>query len=309
LTVTDFLKNVEQPDFTTIERRNNLDHCLYRWSDIEPLVESGFFKKRSELDYSDGQIPVNLDEYAEFGVPLLVFGPDWLRMKDEVPRSVLRESFQSWYDDTLDKESPLQVELALFNEFLYRFDYSWKPKSTFEERLSEYADVARHWAHRELWPERPWRLAGFPKLPRCSISNSYSGASEKGADSEAFSQHETKCKILRGFIRIVPGILSKPSIWFTCVNEKSLIGFGSSRGMNLMNSSYDTEEIELVTNVRGDDVFFVRSGSALEPVIYRRETERQDITRKKVAILRIGKDEVEIKLPEPNAAVVLTHTR
>ena len=78
--------------------------------------------------------------------------------------------------------------------------------------------------------------------------------------------------------------------------------------MNLGISSYDIE-IELLTNERGDDVFFVRSGSHLKPVIYRRETERQDITRKKVAILRIGKDEVGIKFPGPNVAVVLTHTR
>jgi hypothetical protein len=125
MAVTDFLENVAQPDFTTIERRINLDHCLYRWSDIKPLVESGFFRKRSGLGYSNGEIPVNLEEFAEFGFPLLnVRGPGWLRMKDEVPGSVLRESFKSWYDDTLDKESPLQVELALFNEFLYRFDYS-----------------------------------------------------------------------------------------------------------------------------------------------------------------------------------------
>src|SRR5271168_3409618 len=97
----------------------------------------------------------------------------------------------------------------------------------------------------------------------------------------------------------MPGILSKPSIWFTCVNDKGF-GLGSSWGMNLVTSSYDTE-IELLTNVCGDDVFFVRSGSHLKQVIYRRETERQDITRKKVAILSIGKDTAEIKLPGPNA--------
>jgi len=95
----------------------------------------------------------------------------------------------------------------------------------------------------------------------------------------------------------MPGILSKPSIWFTCVNDKRF-GLGSSWGMNLVTSSYDTE-IELLTNVCGDDVFFVRSGSHLKQVIYRRETERQDITRKKVAILSIGKDTAEIKLPGP----------
>src|SRR5271154_6992020 len=166
--VTDFLDKVDQPDFTTIERRKNLDHCLYRWSDIKPLVESGFFEKRSGLDYSDGQIPINLEEFAEFGFPLLnIQARLGLRVKNEAPGSVLRESFKSWYDDTLDEKSPLQVELALFNEFLYRFDYSWEPKFTFEERLAEYADVARHWAHKELWPGRPWRLAGFPKPPRC----------------------------------------------------------------------------------------------------------------------------------------------
>ena len=53
----------------TLESRENLDHRLYRWSDIEPLVVNGYLKNKynKRKPGNNAPIPFNPEEYAEFG--------------------------------------------------------------------------------------------------------------------------------------------------------------------------------------------------------------------------------------------------
>src|SRR5204862_2476467 len=57
--------------FKTLESRENLDHRLYRWSDIEPMVVDGYLKNKlnkrnKRKPSSNAPIPFNPEEYAEF---------------------------------------------------------------------------------------------------------------------------------------------------------------------------------------------------------------------------------------------------
>ncbi len=64
-------------------------------------------------------------------------------------------------------------------------------------------------------------------------------------------------------------------------------------------------DFELLTSPERDDVLLARTARNrnLKPVIYERDIERADITMRKVAIVSVRKESVEIKLPGPGARV------
>jgi hypothetical protein len=299
----DFLK--------TLDSRENLDHRLYRWSDIEPLVVNGSLQKekwkfgrRHRSDF----IPFNPEEYAEFGFYQL--GNDeeeeWIEMSQEFPQLLIDETLEYWNASPFDQYSPIVIELALFNEFHYRFDYSWEPKPTQEDRLAEYASVARHWTEGDMWRKRPWQLSDFPRTPRCSISNPYSQEYDKYMDRTRFGAHQEQCNLRRALIRACPQILSNPEVWSRCVSTN---GFDASirlaRSARLTNkpARHRNLDFELLTKTKAHDVLMTRAFRKLKSVIYERRFERQDITMRKVAIVSIRKGSVEIKLPRPDARV------
>ena len=176
----------------TLESRENLDHRLYRWSDIEPMVVNRYLKNRHNKRKPDTNVPIPFNpEYAEFGFEQLNNQErDWLEMSRDFPKISLDEIMPSWNNAPFDKYSPILIELALFNEFHYRFDYLWEPKRTHQEQVVEYASVARHWTENDMWVQRPWRLSALPETPRCSVSNPYAQQCHRDMDQEAYSEHQ-----------------------------------------------------------------------------------------------------------------------
>ena len=296
----------------TLESRENLDHRLYRWSDIEPMVVNGSLKKkgkqRKPADYHR-DIPFNPEEYAEFGFEQLnKIKHDWLDMNSELPQVFLDDTMQTWNTPPFDKYSPISIEVALFSEFHYRFHYSWQPKRTHQERVIEYASVARHWTEKDMWGQRPWRISAFPKTPRCSISNPYAHQFHKDVEQEAFSEHQRQCKLRRALIRSYPAILSCPDVWCRCVSASDFeesVSLATSAHLTQKSVRHFNLDFELLTNSQRDDVLLARiaRNRSLKPVIYERWIEPEDITMRKVAIVSVRKESVEIKLPGPDARV------
>jgi hypothetical protein len=64
-----------------------------------------------------------LSERALVGVP-------------SIPKISLDETIRSWNNAPFDKYSPILIEVALFNEFHYRFDYSWELRRTHQEQVA-----------------------------------------------------------------------------------------------------------------------------------------------------------------------------
>jgi hypothetical protein len=302
--VEDFLK--------TIESRENLDHRIYQWSDIDPMVVNGYLKKKGKqckpANYHRN-IPFNPEEYAEFGFWQLNNDPsDWLAMSRDLPQHFLNETMQTWNIAAFDKYSPILIEVTLFSEFHYRFNYSWEPKPTLQERVAEYASVARHWTARDTWGKRPWRICAFPETPRCSISNPYAQQFHKDMDQDAFSKHQRQCKLRRALIRSYPAILSNPNVWCRCVSMSEFdesISLAKSAQLTQKRIRHYNLDFELLTSLERDDVLLARTARNrnLKPVIYERYFERVDITMRKVAIVSVRKESVEIKLPGPGARV------
>ena len=300
----DFLK--------TIESRENLDHRLYQWSDIEPMVVNGYLKKKGKPckpAHYHRDIPFNPEEYAEFGFEQLnTEEHDWFLVNWDYPKYFLDEIMQTWNIPPFDKYSPILIEVTLFTEFHYRFNYSWEPKRTHQERVAEYASVARHWTERDMWDQRPWRISAFPKTPRCSISNPCARQCQKDMDQDAFSKHQRQCKLRRALIRSYPAILSNPDVWSRCVNVSEFdesISLATSAHLTQKPIRHRNLDFELLTSPDGYDVLLTRTARNrnLKPVIYERSIELPDITMRKVAIVSVRKQSVEIKLPGPGARV------
>src|SRR5580700_9401871 len=166
---------------------------------------------------STSPIPFNPEEYAEFGFnQYFNDATDWRVMSRNFPKISLDEAKRSWNNAPFNKYSPIWIEVALFNEFQYRFDYSWERKSTHKQQLVEYALVARYWTERNIWPRRPWRLSAFPDPPRCSVSNPYPQQYHRDMDQEAYVEYMKQCKLRRALIRAYPTILSNPDVWCRC---------------------------------------------------------------------------------------------
>jgi hypothetical protein len=298
----DFLK--------TLESRENLDHRLYRWSDIEPLVVNGSLKEKwkSGRRHRNDFIPFNPEEYAEFSFEQLDYDEEeeWMEMIWKFPQLLLKETLEYWTASPFDKYSPILIEAALFNEFHYRFDYSWEPKPTQQDRVSEYASVARHWTEGDMWHKRPWRLSEFPETPRCSVSNPYAQQCHKRMDQARFSDHQRQCNLRRALIRAYPATLSNPDVWSRCVRmsdfDESICLARSARLTNRP-ARHRNLDFELLTKKSAHDVLMTRASPKLKPVFYERYFERKDITMRKVAIVSIRKGSVEIKLPGPDARV------
>jgi len=295
----------------TLESRENLDHRLYRWSDIEPMMVNGYLKKKwnKRKPGNNAPIPFNPEEYAEFGFEQSNNEQgDWFEMRRNFPKISLDEIMRSWNNAPVDKYSPLLIEVALFNEFHYRFNYSWEIKGTYQERVAEYASVARHWTERDMWGQRPWRLSAFPATPRCSVSNPYAQQYHRDMDQEAYLEHQKQCKLRRALIRAYPAILSFPDVWCRCMNVSDFdnsVSLATSARLNNKPTRHHNLDFELLTRLKHDDVLLTRTARNrdLKPVIYKRYVEREDITLRKVAIVSIRKDSVEIKLPSQDARV------
>lgn len=295
----------------TLESRENLDHRLYRWSDIEPLVVNGYLKNKYNKRKPGDNAPIrfNPEEYAEFGFEQFYHEElDWLEMSRNLPKISLDETMRSWNNAPFDKYSPILIEVALFNEFHYRFDYSWERKRTHQEQVVEYASVARHWTERDMWGQRPWRLSAFPTTPRCSVSNPCAQQCHRDMDQEAYSEHQKQCKLRRALIRAYPTILSNPDVWCRCVNTSQFdqsVSLATSARLNNKPRRHHNLDFELLTSLKHDDALLIRTARNrdLKPVIYVRYVEREDITLRKIAIVSIRKDSIEIKLPGPGARV------
>ena len=67
-------------------------------------------------------------------------------------------------------------------------------------------------------------------------------------------------------------------------------------------------DFELLTKITAHDVLMTRASPKLKPVIYERYIERADITMRKVAIVSVRKESVEIKLPGPGARIKFRET-
>jgi hypothetical protein len=215
---------------------------------------------------------------------------------------------RSWNNIPFDKYSPILIEVALFNEFCYRFDYSWELKRTHREQVAEYASIARHWTEKDMWDQRPWRLSAFPKTPRCSVSNPYAQQYHRDMDQDAYSEHQQQSKLRRALIRAYPAILSDPDIWCLCVNASEFdmsVSLAISARLRSKRTRGHNFDFELLTSLKHDDVLLTRTARnrVLKSVIYERFVECQDITIRKVAIVSIRKDSIEIKLPGPGARV------
>ena len=305
--------NGSQDVLETLQSRENLSHRLYQWSDIEPLVAKGCLKKKRIAAYHHRSkaIPFNPEEHAEFR-----FHQRANRELDyrEIEQFylhivVLDEILQFWDYDTLHTRSPILIELALFNEFRYLFDYSWSPKPTRQEQVEEYIRVARHWLEEATWLRRPWRLSAFPQTPRCSVSNPFARQCHKDIDLEAFSEHQRQCRLRRALIQAYPAILSNPAVWCRCINF-STSQFDESVSLaacvrSLVNySKLPDIDFELLTNPCGDDVRLMRTGKDLKPRFYNRSHyEEEDVTAKKVAVVSIRNDSSQIRLLESDARV------
>jgi hypothetical protein len=295
----------------TLESRENLDHRLYRWSDIEPMVVNGFLKSKlnKRKPGNNASIPFNPEEYTEFGFEQLNNQErDWLEMSQYFLKISLDKTMRVWNNAPFDNYSPILIEVALFNEFHYHFDYSWELKQTHQEQVAEYASVARHWTERDMWGQRPWRLSAFPKTPRCSVSNPCAQQYHRDRDQEAYSEHQKQCKLRRALIRAYPTIVSNPDIWCRCVNASQFdmsVSLAIAARLSNKRTKNHNLDYELLTNLKRDDVLLTRTARNrdLKPVIYERDVEREDITMRKVAIVSIRKDSFEIKLPGPGARV------
>jgi len=295
----------------TLESRENLDHRLYRWSDIEPMVVNGYLKKKrnKRKPGNNAPIPFNPEEYAEFGFEQFNNQEsDWLEMSRNIPKISLDETMRSWNNAPFDKYSPILVEVALFCEFHYHFDYSWELKPIHQEQVAEYATVARRWTERDLWGQRPWRLSAFPETPRCSVSNPCAQQYHRDMDQEAYSEYQKQCELRRALIRAYPAILSNPDIWCRCMNASQFgesVSLATSARLNNKPPRHHNLDFELLTSLKCDDVLLTRTARNrdLKPVIYVRYVEREDIALRKVAIVSIRKGLIEIKLPGPGARV------
>ena len=305
----------------TLETRDNFEYRLYRWSDIQPMVANGYLKKIENTFYNRRKrarkppIPFNPEEYAEFDwhwwfhEERAYSGPLFLDKTVETWIGPLRwsDTLNCWSDAPVDRYSPIVIEVALFNEFHYRFDYSWEPKRIHQERIAEYASVARHWTKRH-WPQRPWRLSAISTTPRCSVSNPYAQQVHKDMDQEAYSEHQKQCILRRALIKAYPAILLNPEIWCRCMEASRLdesVSLATSARLNNKSKKRCDLDFELHTSADSVDVRRRRTARnrELEPVIYKRGYERGDIALRKVAIVSIRKHLVEIKLPGPNARV------
>ena len=83
------------------------------------------------------------------------------------------------------------------------------------------------------------------------------------------------------------------------------VSLATSARLNNKPTRHHNLDFELLTSLKCDDVLLTRTARNrnLKPVVYERYVEREDITLRKVAIVSIRKDSVEIKLPGPGARV------
>ena len=291
----------------TMESRENLDHRLYRWCDIERLVTRGLLSKRPNfgVHHRSKFLPFNPEEYAEF-----CFHQHGITEVDyrDLHHSYLGVMFiegiiEHWNIDSFNKYCPVLFELALYNDFRYRYDYSWTPKPTPKDQVAEFAHIARHWVRdKGLWSQRPWRLSAVPQTPRCCVTNPFAKEYHKSVDREAFLQYQQQCQLWRALIRAYPSILSNPDVWCQCVS------FGLSEmddAVDLAVSSRGTERVplfrsidfELLTNFMGSNVDFLRAAKhQLTPQVYQQVFEQEDITRSKVAVVSIRNGMVRVKV-------------
>ena len=306
-----FFRRDNPDDFlNTLESRENLDHRLYLWRDIEPLIKNGdlipyqitFYNRRKRARILP--IPYIPEEHGEFGFDRLYYGNEggrWSPSKSELRQNFLDDVMRSWNDPSFDKYSPILIEVSLFNEFHHRYDYSWQVKPTHEEQIAEYASVARHWTNKH-WCQRPWHLSAFPANPRYTASNPYAQQRHRDLDEEAYSQHQKHCKLQRAVIRAFPEILTQPEVWCRCMEASQLdeaVSLAASASLNHKPKKNRDLDFELVTSLEhGKDVHLTRTARKkdLKPVMYM-TCDRDDISLRKVAIVRIRNHSVLIKRP------------
>ena len=127
-------------------------------------------------------------------------------------------------------------------------------------------------------------------------------------DRTGFSDHQRQCNLRRALIRAYPQILSCPDVWCRCVSASDFeesVSLATSAHLTQKSVRHYNLDFELLTNLERDDVLLARiaRNRSLKPVIYERWIERADITMRKVAIVSVRKESVEIKLPGPDAGI------
>ena len=199
--------------------------ALYRWEDIDNLINEGSLRPRRCMFHN------RRDDYSDFRLPWA--REVWNKDQGFPPATNLQRSFlenvlplhcgpNSYRSGEL--HGPILLEIALFREFLYQFDYSY----CFERddilstgtMFPRYARIAAHWADHKLWTKRPWGATRFPIPPRCTTCNPWATDIHKKQDRVEYIRYQEECRKRRTLIRRYPGILGNPRLWCRLIENK-----------------------------------------------------------------------------------------
>lgn len=251
---------------------------FYRWKDIQSLELQGLVQRLPHVIFGYEIELHNGEEYGSYSPPNLVCESD----EDLEPRAGDRWDwtvtlFNSFINSNMDWSKcsslgPTVIEVALFREFRFRFDPTWRPMTSFARDLNEYGRCASQWATKSLWDGRPWRLQNFPQQPRSAfIYPQFENLTDRINDP-SFKMYQFLCAKTRAVLKAFPDILRSPLIWLNCMGDQSPgVSISEAIEMALQAKRAWKEpkskdvDIEIRRAVGKCDIEFVRKGKCLKP--------------------------------------------